>query len=334
MKKQIILLFILSKLTLSAQFLPQVGFGTNDAIQKDDAKIKAWATGCEILRGWINITNKSLGKASFGTESNAIGVAGGGSIVSLGDSGVAILTFAKPVKNGIGADFAVFENAFLFENAGLAFIELAFVEVSSDGNNYFRFPSESNTDFSSQLNGFGYLDASKINNLAGKYINNYGTPFDLEELKTVVGLDVDNITHVKIIDVIGIVTGNKSQKDSKNQIINDPFPTPFTTCGFDLDAVGVLNENILNGISDFSYSDDVKIFPSLINKNEIITINTKKNIQKIEFLNLMGFTIPLDLLNKIQNNYQYSINENCTKGMNFIKIYTDNQIVLKKIIIE
>jgi hypothetical protein len=35
-----------------------------------------------------------------------------GSIVSLGDSGIAIATFAHPIYNGSGPDFAVFENGF------------------------------------------------------------------------------------------------------------------------------------------------------------------------------------------------------------------------------
>jgi len=53
-----------------------------------------------------------------------------GYIVSLGDSGVADVTFAGAIYNGPGADFAVFENGFLnATNDSLAFLELAFVEV-------------------------------------------------------------------------------------------------------------------------------------------------------------------------------------------------------------
>jgi len=33
----------------------------------------------------------------------------------------------------------------------------------------------------------------------------YGTPFDLEEMIGIIGLNVDSITHVKVIDVVGSI---------------------------------------------------------------------------------------------------------------------------------
>ena len=54
----------------------------------------------------------------------------------LGDDGSLVLTFPAPIADGAGPDFAVFENAFSTE-----FLELAFVEVSSDGTNFTRFPA-------------------------------------------------------------------------------------------------------------------------------------------------------------------------------------------------
>jgi hypothetical protein len=156
--------------------------------------------------------------------------------VSLGDGGYAIVTFDKPVTNGPGYDFAVFEN-------GLndSFLELGFVEVSSDGVHFFRFPAVSNTQATKQVSTFGTLDATKIDNLAGKYRVLFGTPFDLEVLAGTPGLDVNRITHIKIIDVVGCIQPAYTTYDSKGNIINDPWPTPFNTCGFDLDAVGVLH---------------------------------------------------------------------------------------------
>jgi hypothetical protein len=38
-------------------------------------------------------------------------------------------------------------------------------------------------------------------------------------------------------------------RDSKGNIINDPWPTNFASSGFDLDAVGVINQGILNGLT-------------------------------------------------------------------------------------
>ena len=80
----------------------------------------------------------------------------------------------------------------------------------------------------------------EINNLAGKYESNYGTPFDLEELSKIPEIDVTKITHVRIIDVIGTLSNNYATRDSKGRKINDQYPTQFPSGGFDLDAVGVI----------------------------------------------------------------------------------------------
>ncbi len=335
MKKNYSFLFFLTTIISStAQFAPQVGFGSTNAIFKDNSNIKAWATGCTINRGWQNITDKSLGKTSFGSNSDALGPAGGGSTVSLGDSGIAILTFDTPISNGSGADFAVFENAFLYQNAGLAFLELAFVEVSSDGTHFFRFPAISNTQNLSQVNGFDYMDASKIHNLAGKYISNYGTPFDLEELKTVIGLDINNITHVKIIDVIGNIAGAAPSKDGNNNTINDPFPTPFTTSGFDLDAVAVMNQSNTNFESNTYINEKIKIFPTVIKSFNELKIAAPENIKNIKITNPhYNKDENLEHLN-ISNNYIITNKNIYTNGLYFIKLELEEIVIIKKIIIE
>ncbi|MCZ7193760.1 hypothetical protein, partial [Salmonella enterica] len=71
----------------------------------------------------MDIANPSLGYASYGTDVNGTLKAGVNGLVSLGDNGVAILEFAKPIKNGAGPDFAVFENA--FDLGTNQFLELA-----------------------------------------------------------------------------------------------------------------------------------------------------------------------------------------------------------------
>src|SRR5262249_8052165 len=70
-------------------------------------------------------------------------------IVSLGDldanqiatgtqPGQITLSFAGGIRNQTGPDFSVFENALGTQNA--VFAELAYVEVSSDGTHFARFP--------------------------------------------------------------------------------------------------------------------------------------------------------------------------------------------------
>jgi hypothetical protein len=182
--------------------------------------------------------------------------------VSLGDSGVAVLTFAHPIYNGTGPDFAVFENGFLNpSNDSQAFLELGFVEVSSDGVNYTRFPATSLTDDNVQITNDSYMYANLLHNLAGSYIAMYGTPFDLEELAGTPGLDINNITHVRIVDVIGDISGH-STHDSAGRVVNDPWPTPYPSCGFDLDAVGVIHEVGANSVQQLSNEVTVSVFPN------------------------------------------------------------------------
>jgi hypothetical protein len=233
--KKLVSAFLLFSLSAVAQFDPSAGQTGSLAVYKDSSQIVAWATECYVTRGYQDISNTSLGYASAGDSSMATGASDAG-IVSLGDGGSAVLTFAFPIVNGAGNDFAVFENGF-----SDTYLELAFVEVSSDGINYFRFPATSNTDSAMQIGSFGALDATQLNNLAGKYRAQYGTPFDLEELKNEAGLDVNNITHIKIIDVVGNITNVFATRDKNNNKVNDPWPTPYASSGFDLEAVAVLN---------------------------------------------------------------------------------------------
>jgi len=234
--------------------------GSTEAISKESTLFKSWGTTCTVTRGYMDIANPGLGYASVGIDENGTLKAGVNGIVSLGDNGVAIIEFSKPIKNGTGPDFAVFENAF---NIGTnQFLELAFVEVSSDGVNYVRFPSISKTNSKTQLDNNAQMDASLIYNLAGKYVTNYGTPFDLEQLIGYTQLDLNNITHVKIIDVIGTVDLQLSSKDSLGNPINDPYATAFASSGFDLDAVGVINQNDIATSISQSNAAVVEIYPN------------------------------------------------------------------------
>jgi hypothetical protein len=243
MRAIFLLMLICMPALLQAQYAPQALVGGTAAVSKNSPQFGSWSSACTIIRGLQQIGNPASGYASVGDASAAVG-APDGSVVSLGDSGVAILRFATPIRNGAGPDFAVFENGFAkIDDPELAFLELAFVEVSSDGVNFVRFPASSQTPDTEQISsvgGLSYINARRVNNLAGKYIGSWGTPFDLAELAGTPGLDINAITHVRIVDVVGDVTSHAS-RDAQGKVVNDPFPTPFASGGFDLDAVGVLN---------------------------------------------------------------------------------------------
>ena len=215
-----------------------VGSDDCQGIHCQDPAILGWASTCTVERGRQNITTPGV-FASYGTDNDAVGEVTESTtsgVVSLGDYGMAVLTFDIPIQNGDGYDFAVFENAL-----NNTFLELAFVEVSSDGVNYFRFPSISNTPTDVQIDNNGGVNATHLNNLAGKHLVGWGTPFDLEELAGTEGLDINNITHIRLVDVVGCVEPRYATRDSRGHIINDPYPTPFASSGFDLAGVGVMN---------------------------------------------------------------------------------------------
>lgn len=263
LKRILLFLFIVSLAgQVIAQFPPQAPESGNDAIAHDDNRIVGWATGCTVERGWQNIMDTTLGKTTSGSENSALG-APDLNVVSLGDGGSAIVTFAAPIKDEPGSDFAVFENGFANPQNGYeAFLELAFVSVSSDGVHFITFPATSLTQDTSQIEQvtFGYTDARLINNLAGKYINNYGTPFDLAELADSPNLDLQNIRYIKFTDVVGSIDPQYARYDHDGHIINDPFPSPFPTGGFDLNAVGVLHQQP-TGIAAQNLKHEWKLWP-------------------------------------------------------------------------
>ena len=220
-------------------------------------------------RGWTNYV-RSDGQSSFSNPALALGPVTGDEfdVVSLGDLtatqiqagapvGTITLTVTDaqhpaPIRNLPGADFVVFENGVVAESGtggagvGGVFGELAYVEVSSDGVNFARFPSVSLT--ASAIPSYGTLNPTNVFNLAGKHVNaagdTWGTPFDLSALAnhplvTAGTLDLNNVRHIRIVDI----PGNGSFLDGASPTphpIFDPWRTTGSG-GFDLEAVGVIS---------------------------------------------------------------------------------------------
>jgi len=319
----LIILFLTVHLVAFSQYAPPAEQAGSTAIHRDSSIFIAWASNCVLERGWKDISLPDSGLVSFGVDSAAIGKANP-SVVSLGDGGIATLSFTVPITNGSAYDFAVFENAFLDD-----FLELAFVEVSSDGENFFRFEAVSLTQTDEQIETFGLLDATQIHNLAGKYRVNFGVPFDLEELTGLEGLDVNHIISVRIIDVVGSIEEEFSTFDSQGNKINDPWPTPFPSGGFDLDAVGVIHNQDNTAIAEQSEEFQLVVFPNPA--TDIVTVQADVLLEELFVSDLQGRL--LMKMTKPGSDFVFDISS-LPKGMLIIRCITGRGVVSRKVIIK
>ena len=303
---------------MKAQYAPAVGQVGSTAIYKDSSIILNWATACSIERGWVNIADTSLGKASDGITDNSFEKADN-STISLGDGGVATLSFIYPIVDGPSWDFVVFENSF-----NDFFLELAFVEVSSDGENFFRFPAHSLTQVDTQVTTFGTLNTTEINNLAGKYRGGYGTPFDLSELPSYSALNVQHITHIRIVDVVGSIDTAYGTTDIEGNMINDPFPTPFASSGFDLDAVGVIHQVV--GVEEINNAKKIEFEISPNPVVNTVNISTQQS-GELEIFSQLGNIVYKGYVEKGNNKIDVS---SLGKGVYLININREIRKLIKQ----
>lgn len=212
-------------------FAPAAGQPGSTAVSMASPAIVAWANGYSDYLPGANVD------AAWRTPEKSLGAAQGTStdVVVLGDRGSLTLTFAGALFDGPGSDFAVFENGFA-DN----FLELAWVEVSSDGSQFHRFPAYSFT--ANPVGGFGTLDPTNVDGLAGKYRQGWGTPFDLALLAGRPGLDLNDVRFVRIVDIVGDGSALDDYPVAFGgpHPIYDPYPTVISG-GFDLDAVAAMN---------------------------------------------------------------------------------------------
>jgi hypothetical protein len=267
-----------SFLSTKAQFAPAAGMPGSTAIKADSNCFVAWGTSAIADLGLRNISQPDSGKVSVGSESAVLGNALKNGVLSLGDGGSVSVYFASGIVNQEGFDFAVFENAF-----NDSFLELAHVEISGDGQNYFRFPSISNTPILKQTESFGATFPENIHNLAGKYRMPYGTPFDISDIDSTQPNFPDVFYYVRVIDVVGSINSLWGSQDSKGNVINDPWPTPFASSGFDLDAIGIIHPAHTGNIEK-NQLKDLKIFP----RENKITIQKTPHLPAFQIYDATG----------------------------------------------
>ena len=215
------------------------------AIASSDSLFVEWANAIDPTRTYFAPHGST---AISDTGYNCLGDLDSDQITAGDSPGFLTVTFPTGIRNAAGHDFAVFENGFVFPSDPYLFAELAYVEVSSNGADFARFPSIStNTTWQGSFGrSFAGYDSTNIYNLAGKHAGGYGTPFDLDDLLSddlVTGgaVDLDNIQYVKLVDI----PGDGSFLDSRGNGILDNWLTTGTG-GFDFrlpagQGVGVIN---------------------------------------------------------------------------------------------
>lgn len=210
------------------------------------------------------------GQVAFSDPSFALGPVTGDNfdVLSLGDLSAAQIaggspvgkvtlqftsgTQTEPIRNLPGADLVIFENGLVGltgtggAGAGGVFGELAYVEVSSNGVDFARFPSISLTP--GAVGQYGTLDPTNIYHLAGKHVNgegeSWGTPFDLAALAshplvTAGTLDLNAVRYVRIVDIPGSGAFRDTATPATHAIY-DPWQTALSG-GFDVEAVGAIS---------------------------------------------------------------------------------------------
>lgn len=268
----VIIALMIPSIALAGPYPPAAGLSGSTAVSMDDASLLSWASA------WSGYEPGADVDAQWQDPDQALGAAQGTAfdIVCLGRGGRITLEFPETVKNGPGYDLAVFENSF-----SDVFLELAYVEVSSDGRNFVRFPSRSLTE--NPVSTYGTIDPTDLDGLAGKYRQGFGTPFDLqvlagEDLVLSGAVNLSRIRYLRLIDV----NGDGSAFDSLGSVIYDPYPTKGSA-GFDLDAVAARYPNAAGPAPDNNPPDaPVPAAPAM---DEVVAGTTPE-------LSIAGFSDP------------------------------------------
>ncbi len=280
-------------------FAPKAEDDGSTAILYTDPKIVAWATDVTAINFGTDVSNEGNWK----DPQSVIGHSAGGNseVLVLGRGGAIVLEFGSGIADLEGFDFVVFENAF-----SDTFLELAYVEVSSDGVHFVRFPNYSMTV--DPVGSWGHIQATFVDGYAGKYRAGFGTPFNLSILESAHQAIVDgyggfsqsfsaqlltnypylNLNSIKYLRLIDIV-GDGTYEDCQGYTIYDPYPT-IITAGFDLDAVGVINTG----------SPELVTFMEWATENALTGVETDDFDQDgwMDMLEYQFSTDPTDLRNK------------------------------------
>src|SRR6476659_4028152 len=186
------------------------------AIPSTSPRFVEWANNISSLASVLTHFAPRGSTAISLTDYNSLGDLDATQIANGDLPGFLTVTFPHGVTNGAGDDFAVFENGFAFGSPNGLFVDLAYIEVSTNGVAFARFPNLSLNNAPVQGSGaFAGYDMSNVWNLAGKHAQGFGTPFNLDDLVTNAlvlsgQVNLNNIQYLRLVDI----PGNGAFKDS------------------------------------------------------------------------------------------------------------------------
>ncbi len=241
-------------------------------------------------------------------------------VLSLGDGGYIILEFTDNiVVNKEGPDFIIFENPFFIggdpENV---FAEVAFVEVSQDGEHFIRFPNDYRPNESKPNSPENWIGFAGVNPVYANSENGIdpknpdlagGDAFDLSLVK------LDWIKFIKIIDT---GEGDNAQRDDNGDLIYDPGTPGGTSAGFDLDAICAIHSIDIITPTPINYPLTVEL---LLNKSHF---NPGDHFQLL--LNISNFkynnSFKLYIIFQVNENYWFY--PNWTPYPTFLTLHLNN----------
>ena len=127
-----------------------------------------------------------------------------------------------------------------------------------------------------------------------------------------------------MVDVIGAIDQSFTNLDSQGNQVNDPYPTPFPSGGFDLDAVGAINF-IPTAIEELNNRLNISFYPNPT-KNVVYFNFENQDQYKYLLTNMNGKAVSNGLLNN-ELDLRY-----LKAGIYFIHISSNDKYIVKKII--
>ncbi len=220
-------------------------------------------------------------------------------VCSLGLGGEIVVGFkGYEIVDGPGADFTIFENAFLNPVTNKVFVEPARISVSYDGINFVDFPFDTLT-----LKGCAGITPTNGDKDCFNSAESGGDSFDLA------ALGLQKIRYIKIKDISKILLDNPEH----------PYYDPIIS-GFDLDAVCGLNLQKAETSADI---ETKKKTVSIIAANGTLTINVNKHNAEVKIFDISGREIKRCFVK--ENNCSERLNS----GLYFVFVFSDGELIYK-----